>query len=260
MWNDGLNSLGPLIMKRRQFLVGCAGLFATRLEGAGERLLKSMSASEPRTTPVLDWHGVYPGYASYDKEGNYFPQDMPRGIKLSVEQAVLTEPVFQRQKRWERSSVHYPAVLREKDRFRLWYEAWPDVDDAWVRAGNIPGKYPILWCYAESTDGFNWERPELAIYSFDGSTANNIIMAGSEVGTMGYFHLLRNPKGGPEERYIATGIEGEYKIDGRPRSRNTGILSVSCSWREKQTRSASGSKEVSWSRRGYHQTGCIGHT
>ena len=83
MGNSGMNLLGALIMKRRQFLVGCAGLLATRLEGAGERLLKSRNASEPRTTPVLDWHGVYPGYASYDKDGNYFPQDMPRGIQLS---------------------------------------------------------------------------------------------------------------------------------------------------------------------------------
>ncbi len=175
-----------------------------------------MSERGPKTTPVLDWHGVWPGYASYDEEGNYFPQDMPRGIRLSVQEAVLTEPVFQLEQRWERSSVHYPAIIREPDRFRLWYLAYPDVDDPWVKAGNIPGKYPILWCYAESSDGYHWERPELGIYSFDGSTANNIMMACGKVGAMGYMHLMRNPKGPDEERYIAVGIEGEFKIDGRP--------------------------------------------
>jgi hypothetical protein len=178
-----------------------------------------MSTQGPTTTPVLDWHGVWAGYASYDEEGNYFPQDMPRGIKLSVQQAVLTAPVFQLEQRWERSSVHYPAIIREKDRFRLWYLAYPDADDLWVQAGNIPGKYPILWCYAESPDGFNWERPELGIYSFDGSTANNIMLPSGEVGAMGYMHLMRNPRGPDKERYVAVGVDAEFKIDGRPATR-----------------------------------------
>ena len=171
---------------------------------------------KPKTTPVLDWHGVWPGYGSYDQDGHYYPQDMPRGIRLTVQEATITEPVFQPQQRWERSSVHYPAIIREKDRFRLWYLAYPDVDDSWVQAGNIPGKYPILWSYAESPDGFDWDRPELGIYSYDGSTANNIMMPAGEVGAMGYMHLMRNPKGPDEERYVAVGIDAAFKIAGRP--------------------------------------------
>ena len=34
-----------------------------------------------KTYPALDWHGIWPGYVSYDEDGHYFPQDLPRGLK-----------------------------------------------------------------------------------------------------------------------------------------------------------------------------------
>ena len=66
-----------------------------------------------------------------------------------------------RQKRWEAGNIHYPSLIKEGDRYRLWYCCFADPEDPWVQAGHVPGKVPGLWCYAESGDGFHWERPEL---------------------------------------------------------------------------------------------------
>lgn len=33
------------------------------------------------------------------------------------------------------------------------------------------------WCYATSKDGYNWEKPDLGIYEFNGSKQNNIVAA-----------------------------------------------------------------------------------
>ena len=172
------------------------------------------------TFPALDWHGIWPGYVNYDEEGGYFPQDLPRGLKLSVMPAEQGEPVFSRQERWERAEVHYPTIVREENRFRMWYVAFADPEDPWVKQGNLPGKLPTTWCYAESADGYNWERPNLGLFSFDGSTDNNILFAASDARShYGYMNLMRDPGGDPQERYKAITISARFTVDGRPASR-----------------------------------------
>ena len=179
-----------------------------------------MSELRPKTLAALDWHGIWPGYVNYDEEGHYFPQDLPTGIRIAVQEAECTDPVMEPQKRWEAKTIHYPCVIREGDRYRMWYCSFADPEDPWVKAGNVPGKVPGLWCYAESTDGFNWERPELGLVEYDGSRANNILFVCDEVGSSyGYMNLMRDPTGPDEERYKAIGITGHFWVDGQPASR-----------------------------------------
>ncbi len=179
-----------------------------------------MSELRPRTIPVLDWHGLWPGYVSYDEEGNYFPQDLPSGVGLAVQEAEPSRVVMRREKRWEAGNIHYPCVIREGDRYRLWYGSFADTEDPWVKAGNVPGKMPGLWCYAESADGFEWERPNLGIYEYDGSTENNILFAGEDVGShYSYMNVMRDPRGSDAERYKGIGITGRFWVDGRPAGR-----------------------------------------
>src|SRR5207248_2487940 len=83
---------------------------------------------------------------------------LPRGVKLSVQQAELSEPVMRRERRWEAGNLHPPALIQEGGRIRIWYMAFASRDDPCAKAGNIPGKAPTLWCYAESTDGFHGDR------------------------------------------------------------------------------------------------------
>ena len=54
-------------------------------------------------------------------------------------------------------------------RYRLWYGV--------QRLDDITRSYV---CYAESDDGFTWQRPELGLCEYEGSTRNNIICAGRD--------------------------------------------------------------------------------
>ena len=57
-------------------------------------------------------------------------------------------------------------------------------------------------CYAESTDGIRWTKPELGIIEFQGSKKNNIILAGKDKFNLAPFKDA-NPDCKPDERYKA---------------------------------------------------------
>ena len=61
---------------------------------------------------------------------------------------------------------YYGAVCEVEDELRLWYLARGDVD------GEVT---PEHVCYAVSTDGLNWEKPELGLVEFNGSKRNNLL-------------------------------------------------------------------------------------
>ncbi len=67
----------------------------------------------------------------------------------------------------------YGTVLKEGDRFRIWYYAVHKVGDE----GGI-GVSPVS--YAESDDGENWIRPALGQVEWKGSRANNLIALGPD--------------------------------------------------------------------------------
>lgn len=80
---------------------------------------------------------------------------------------------------WEGSGSGYHSVFQDGDKYRMYYKAW--------HLAVSPGKvktdtHPLLCCYAESSDGIHWTKPELGLHEFNGSKANNIVIAS---GTMG---------------------------------------------------------------------------
>jgi hypothetical protein len=86
----------------------------------------------------------------------------------------------------------------------MWYECydvpgWPTEDDT-------------SFCYAESTDGIVWTKPDLGLFSYNGSTANNILfrMIGPE-GAHSRVHgtcVFKDPSAPPESRYKAVSQGG----------------------------------------------------
>jgi hypothetical protein len=76
-------------------------------------------------------------------------------------------PVLIADRPWEHWSVSaYGTVLHWGGKFRMWY-------DTWTR------HTPRRICYAESDDGIVWEKPSLGLLDYEGSTANNIVIAGA---------------------------------------------------------------------------------
>ena len=85
----------------------------------------------------------------------------------------------------------------EENLFKMWYlpSAFPD------------GRRP--WCYATSTDGFNWEKPDLGLIEFEGSKQNNIVemlRGGGAAGEPNYYNVFKDPRDpDPQRRYKAQG-------------------------------------------------------
>ncbi len=73
------------------------------------------------------------------------------------------EQTFHFDKPWEGWGSSYVTVMKDGDRFRMYYRGGP--------ADNHPG----CFCTAESDDGIHWTRPNLGLVEFEGSKDNNIL-------------------------------------------------------------------------------------
>jgi hypothetical protein len=103
-------------------------------------------------------------------------------------------PVLTGDQPWENGDAYVftGTVLwdGEQERFRMWY-------------GSNGGRFdPVrdFCCYAESTDGVNWEKPALGLVEYDGSRANNIVFIGNERAE-NVNVLLDHHEGTPDRRY-----------------------------------------------------------
>ena len=118
------------------------------------------------------------------------------GVRLCMNPPVqYAEPVLRADRPWEALGIgSYNTVLREADgRFRLWYDA--------LLEGGLPREGARRLCYAESTDGLCWEKPELGLIPFRGSTANNIVAPPLERQSQQGATVLRDERAAPAERY-----------------------------------------------------------
>jgi len=66
-------------------------------------------------------------------------------------------------------AILYGTVIKEGDKFRMWYIAWPQPDKL------QPQRYYRPVAYAESRDGVKWEKPALGLVDFRGSKQNNLV-------------------------------------------------------------------------------------
>ncbi len=100
-----------------------------------------------------------------------------------------------REKPWEHSFGHSVFVLRDKrtGTFRMWYNL----------RHRIPGEGGVMYrgpmCYAESTDGLRWTKPNLGIHKFGNDKNNNITLPQGTI--EGLFHEPDDPD--PNRRYKA---------------------------------------------------------
>ena len=96
----------------------------------------------------------------------------------------------------------YGSVIREGEKFRLWYVAFDD------DVGNKVASARWRAAYAESDDGIHWRKPHLGLVEFAGNKENNLIL--TEPGPLGFVNLkvLRDDADpDPARRYkIATHV------------------------------------------------------
>ncbi len=101
-------------------------------------------------------------------------------ITLNPATKCKTNPVIGRDRPWEGNELHYGTVFYDEEMglFRMWYQsihlsATERVPKKLVPT--VPKKMHDRRCYAVSQDGINWEKPELGLVEFEGSTRNNIL-------------------------------------------------------------------------------------
>ena len=67
------------------------------------------------------------------------------------------------------------TVLHEKDKFRMWYLAWPRSNSKYNEPADCPHHYRPIG-YAESTDGIHWTKPNLGLVDYRGNKNNNLVL------------------------------------------------------------------------------------
>jgi len=126
------------------------------------------------------------------------------GGQLRLHQPAPREVTFVSDKPWEGSTCAYMKVFHDGTRYRMYYRG---SDGVYSKDGfNSP--HPETACYAESTDGIHWVKPELGLFEFGGSKKNNIVWMGSGSHNFAPF-LDANPDCPRDERFKA--LAGDFK-------------------------------------------------
>ena len=129
------------------------------------------------------------------------------GAELRIHRPIPKDVCIVRDAPWEGSGCGYHTVFQDGDLYRMYYKAWehpanPDSPES--------AKHPTYGAYAESKDGKTWTKPELGIWDFRGSKANNLVWMGKGGHDFSPFRDT-NPACPPEERYkaVSSGHESE---------------------------------------------------
>ena len=123
--------------------------------------------------------------------------DRMEGISLDLHHPTPEEVAIEFNMPWEGNISGYVTVFRDGDIYRMYYRGAHFDWDARKVTHEVT-------CYAESRDGITWTKPELGLFEFGGSKANNIVWIGEESHNFTPFKDP-NPDCPPEARYKAIG-------------------------------------------------------
>jgi len=119
---------------------------------------------------------------------------------LQLHSPTPREVVLQMNRAWEGVYSGYFTVLRDGDRFRMYYRGMPEPRHDFDTE---------VTCCVESTDGIHWTRPGLGLFEVRGTRDNNVVLARHR-GCHNFAPLLdANPAAPADQRYKALGGTGE---------------------------------------------------
>lgn len=117
-----------------------------------------------------------------------------RGLSLKLHPPRREEIVLSFDQPWEGKGSGYVTVIQEHDKIRLYYRG--------IGSSAMNDDRNQVTCYAESTDGIHFVKPQLGLFEYEGSTANNIVWRGRLSHNFSPFPD-RSPHASPELRYKA---------------------------------------------------------
>ncbi len=136
---------------------------------------------------------------------DFLIESMSGEARLQLHRPERREIVFKTDAPWEGNASAYQSVFRDGDLYRMYYRGTHYLHSG--GAAQALEEHPWYLCYAESDDGIHWHRPELGLFGFGGSKANNIILTPEYLADTGgdpaHTSTFRdaNPDCPPDERY-----------------------------------------------------------
>lgn len=120
-------------------------------------------------------------------------------VILTLHRPIPKEVVLVHDRPWEGNVCFYHTVVYNSGKYQMYYRGahYDDSGDKAIGAQVV--------CYAESDDGISWNKPDLGLISFDGSTSNNIIWDVEPESHNFSPFLDANPNCPPDLRYKALG-------------------------------------------------------
>ncbi|MEZ6148771.1 MAG: hypothetical protein R3C09_01505 [Pirellulaceae bacterium] len=103
---------------------------------------------------------------------DYLISQMSGDVHQQLHQPTPREVVLVTGEPWEGNTSAYFTIFQDDDLYRMVYRGSHSGKD------NGNAEHPEFTCYAESTDGIHWTKPDLGIVEFNGSKHNNIILQG----------------------------------------------------------------------------------
>jgi hypothetical protein len=223
----------PSAVKKREddFVIRNFARFALSAATVCVLMISPSTFSQPKS--------VGPGSAIHvGSEKQLFIDDLffetNNGVRLRVNPPIKTgEQNVQRDRPWESATLNWFSVMEDRrgalkkkgagarNRYRMWYECydvegWPTADDT-------------SFCYAESSDGITWIKPELGLFRYQDAPNTNILFRqiGPE-GSRSRVHgacVFIDPTAPPESRYKAVS-QGIFASLGTPPHRVAGMYSA----------------------------------
>lgn len=122
--------------------------------------------------------------------------DSMRGAELRLHEPRDEGVVLRFDEPWEGIHCGYSTVIRDGDRFRLFYRGMP--------ADVVDGTAGEVTCEAESNDGLRWTKPKLGLFEVRGTKENNVVLAGDPPFSHNFSPFLDSrPDCPPDQRYKA---------------------------------------------------------
>ena len=143
---------------------------------------------------------------------DHYLVDRMTGTELRLNRPVDGGPVLHFDKPWDGPFAAYATVLHDGPLYRLYYRGKP--------YATPDGTADEVTCYAESSDGIRWRKPDLGLVEIGGSRNNNVILDSSTAPIPHNFTPLIDTRPGvpPGERFKALGglfdMRGHATSDG----------------------------------------------
>ena len=135
--------------------------------------------------------------------------DWMKGVQLNLHPPTPAGKVLTMDEPWEGNTSAYFSLFQDGDLYRMYYRGSNLANyalQALLQDGEkVLKDHPSVIAYAQSSDGINWEKPNLGLFEFQGSRENNIVWTDEPV-TEGMFVFKdMNPTALASQRYKALG-------------------------------------------------------